>query len=194
MIASASASASAVISSSGRPATISSRFCASAASPAGFVDDDLRNRALKFVTPICPPFLCGLLMPRDYHVTTGTSDQVADKRCFQVHRFHASPQSDQRKLRLCSKSCVLFIYPFIWESPGKRKGMEMERGRSGFSGKVGEGNGKGTFWFFRKSRMSPFQPSHCPIYVASSPLPEMVNSFTTREASTSAFPLTVTTL
>src|SRR5436305_1278901 len=37
---------------------------------------------------IRPPSLCGLLAPRDNHVTTWMSDQVADERCFQVDRFH----------------------------------------------------------------------------------------------------------
>src|SRR4051812_7441586 len=54
----------------------------------GFVNDDLGDRALKLATSIRPPFLCGVLMPRDNYVTTGTSHQVADERCFQVDRFH----------------------------------------------------------------------------------------------------------
>ena len=57
----------------------------------GFVDDDLGDRALKLAPSIRPPFLRGLLVPRDNYVTTGTSDQVADERCFQVDRFHVEP-------------------------------------------------------------------------------------------------------
>ena len=57
----------------------------------GFVDDDLGHRAVKLASPICPPILGGLLVPRDNHIATRTSDQVADERSFQVHRFHADP-------------------------------------------------------------------------------------------------------
>ena len=57
----------------------------------GFVDDDLRDRALKLATPIRPPFLCRLLVARDNYVMAGTSDQVADERSFQLDRFHADP-------------------------------------------------------------------------------------------------------
>src|SRR6266581_4407650 len=43
----------------------------------GFVNDDLGNRALKPAPPVGPPFLRGLLVPRDNDITTGSSDQVA---------------------------------------------------------------------------------------------------------------------
>ena len=45
-------------------------------------DDHLRNRALKEASSIVPPFLRGLLVPRDNHVAAGASDQVADERRF----------------------------------------------------------------------------------------------------------------
>ena len=55
----------------------------------GFVDDDLRDRAIKLTPPIRPPlFLRGLLVAGHNHVTAWTSDQVADERRFQVDRFH----------------------------------------------------------------------------------------------------------
>jgi hypothetical protein len=66
-----------------------------------FVDDDLGDRTLKLAASIRPPFLCRLLVPRDNYVTTGTCDQIADERCFQVDRFHADPSRGQgRRLRL----------------------------------------------------------------------------------------------
>ena len=64
----------------------------------GFVNDDLGDRALKLAASIRPPVLSGLLVPRDNHVTTGTSDQVANECCFQINRFHAFPLCGQRTL------------------------------------------------------------------------------------------------
>src|SRR5438132_1812143 len=69
----------------------------------GLVDDDLGDRAVKLATSIRPPFLCGLLVACDNYVATGTSDQVADERRFQVDRFHTDPSRRLRKLRLWSK-------------------------------------------------------------------------------------------
>src|SRR5712692_1259354 len=57
----------------------------------GLIDDDLGDRTLKLAPSIRPPVLGGLLVPRDNHVATWTSNQVADERGFQVDRFHADP-------------------------------------------------------------------------------------------------------
>jgi hypothetical protein len=54
----------------------------------GFVNDGLGDQALNLAMSICPPFLCGLLVPRNNYITTGTSDLVADKRCFQADGLH----------------------------------------------------------------------------------------------------------
>jgi hypothetical protein len=64
----------------------------------GFVDDDLGDAILKLAPSIRPPLLRRLLVRSDKQVTTGTSDQVADERCFQVHRFHADPSRGRQKL------------------------------------------------------------------------------------------------
>ncbi len=54
-----------------------------------FVDNQLSNPALKLAMPIRPPFLGDPLMAGDNQVTAGTSDQIGNKRSFQVYRFHA---------------------------------------------------------------------------------------------------------
>src|SRR3982750_3726556 len=55
------------------------------------IDYNLRNRTREMASSIVPPFVCGLLMPRDNYIPTGPRDQVADKRSFQIDGFHADP-------------------------------------------------------------------------------------------------------
>src|SRR5437660_1338259 len=83
-----------------------------------FVDNHLRNPALKLATPIRPPFLGDLLVAGDNQVTAGTSDQIANKCCFQVYRFHAGSIAASTHRTACmpaarqakrAASCVPFL-------------------------------------------------------------------------------------
>ena len=85
-----------------------------------FVDNHLRIPALKLAMPIRPPFLGDLLVAGANQVPAGTSDQIADKCCFQVYRFHAGsfaastqgfvrPHSLYARDEAGKKSCVPFL-------------------------------------------------------------------------------------
>jgi len=97
-----------VISRTVSPLMIASLFCTSAGSPAedsSMTTWEMHSQTRSADSPTIPASPVGA---RDKQVTTWTSDQVADERRFQVHRFHADPSRGQRAFaadwRWCSRS------------------------------------------------------------------------------------------